>query len=504
MACNAWRGTLSRAGSLEIAMSSLAIAPRAAVRSTAQQTKTPTLSSAPKGARQALDASFEIREGAAKIAARPVHLPDGRLEGYAPAARFALRVGALQARSIRADDRRERPLATPALALAAAADRLAVALEAVAADPQDAPTPATLAALRRLLSWAQAQGEAWRAKAEPANDSRRRRDAGRPLAGLRFIDLFAGAGGFHLGLSAAGAQCVAACEIDPDARETYARNFGEGFAFHEDVREMADAELPEADILCAGFPCQPFSKAGDGEGFAAEGKGDLFFHLMTIARRVAPAWMLLENVPAFAGHDGGRTMERALDEIEALGYEVSARKLDAGRFGVAQRRERLFILATRLDVADAARAKRRAPFAWPTGADDSAVVADILEEAANEPSLDGAFAYDRQEPVGPSREIERVGFVKGRKKAQGYRIYSPKGKAVTLCAGSGGLGGQTGLYRIDGQVRRLTGRECARLAGFGDDFELPASVRVARRLFGNCVVAPVIEAIAREAGRAYA
>lgn len=173
---------------------------------------------------------------------------------------------------------------------------------------------------------------------------------------MRFVDLFAGLGGFHLGLKRLGHECVFACEIDPQLRALYRRNFG--FEPHGDIREVKPSEVPAHDILCAGFPCQPFSKAGEQEGLKCPDSGDILFRaLMKIVRLHSPKYILLENVANLERHDNGRTWKRRLKRrLEDAGYTVDARCLSPHRFGIPQARERFFVVAC-LDGLDG--------FAWP-------------------------------------------------------------------------------------------------------------------------------------------
>ncbi|MGE5554249.1 MAG: DNA (cytosine-5-)-methyltransferase [Betaproteobacteria bacterium] len=162
---------------------------------------------------------------------------------------------------------------------------------------------------------------------------------------MRFIDLFAGLGGFHLGLAQLGHECVFACEIDSELRDLYNLNFGIRPA--GDIRRITPDAIPPHDILCAGFPCQPFSKAGDQSGFEDPKSGDLFYHILKVLEYHEPDYLLLENVPNFERHDNGRTWELAKAHLRERGYEVDSRKLSPHRFGIPQIRERVFIVGSR-------------------------------------------------------------------------------------------------------------------------------------------------------------
>jgi DNA (cytosine-5)-methyltransferase 1 len=317
----------------------------------------------------------------------------------------------------------------------------------------------------------------------------------KPLAGYGFTDLFAGVGGFHQALANVGAHCVAAVEIDRAARETYLANYGSSFPLLGDIREVDATSFPNVDIVCGGFPCQPFSIAGDGEGYQANGKGELFFEIVRIAEAKRPKLILLENVPAFATHDGGLTCDLALDALTELGYAISLQLLDAAQYGVPQQRERLFMVGVRLDLAAGT-----TPFLFPEGMDDAKVVQDILEPRITKGRC--TTKMNRMRATPKAKRPILAGLIDGRN-TQGYRVYSPKGRGITLCAQSGGPGGQTGLYLVAGKPRKLTPRECARMQGFPDSFKPHSSSFHARKQFGNSVAVPVVAAIAKSIAHRY-
>jgi DNA (cytosine-5)-methyltransferase 1 len=170
---------------------------------------------------------------------------------------------------------------------------------------------------------------------------------------LRFIDLFSGLGGFHLALQALGHECVFACEIDPDLAELYEKNFG--FKPFADIRN-AYRKVPAHDILCAGLPCQPFSKAGEQLGFDCPQWGDLFEYVVKILKRHKPRFLLIENVPNLLRHDEGRTWARVCDTLRDAGYVIEFARLSPHMFGVPQIRERALIVGDRGGLSS---------FKWP-------------------------------------------------------------------------------------------------------------------------------------------
>lgn len=170
-----------------------------------------------------------------------------------------------------------------------------------------------------------------------------------PGRSLSFVDLFAGLGGFHLGLSSLGHHCVFASELDEELRALYQLNFG--LRPSGDIRDaVANGELPEHDIMCAGFPCQPFSKAGTQLGFSDPYSGDLFSVVVRIAKEKQPRFVLLENVPNFLYQRQGETWRAAKASLQAAGYTIDHRIYSPHHFGVPQIRERLFIVGAREDI----------------------------------------------------------------------------------------------------------------------------------------------------------
>lgn len=162
---------------------------------------------------------------------------------------------------------------------------------------------------------------------------------------MRFIDLFAGLGGFHLALQRLGHNCVFACEIDPSLQSLYEKNFK--LLPKGDIREIPVRDIPKHDVLCAGFPCQPFSKAGDQKGFDCPKWGDLFDYVLEIVKYHKPHYLILENVPNLKWHNNGITWQSMEAALKKLGYAVDSKCLSPHRFGIPQIRERIFIVGNR-------------------------------------------------------------------------------------------------------------------------------------------------------------
>ncbi len=171
---------------------------------------------------------------------------------------------------------------------------------------------------------------------------------------LRFIDLFAGLGGFHQGLVELGHQCVFACEIDPDLANLYRLNFG--IRPHADIRTLDLEAIPAHDVLCAGFPCQPFSKAGGQRGFECPQWGDLIDYVVRILRIHKPRYFIIENVPNLVRHRQGKTWKTIEHRLRLAGYSVQDQLLSPHDFGIPQVRERAFIVGDRDGLCG---------FSWP-------------------------------------------------------------------------------------------------------------------------------------------
>lgn len=304
-----------------------------------------------------------------------------------------------------------------------------------------------------------------------------------------FIDLFCGIGGFHLALESLGAKCVFASDIDSEACKTYRNNFK--IDPKGDITKIPTTQIPSHEILCGGFPCQPFSISGNKQGFNDEqGRGKLFFDIVRIARKHKPRVIILENVKNFEKHDGGKTLKEVYTKLNSIGYRTFHKVLCASDFGVPQHRERIYIVAFKKDL-------NIKEFIFPEPLNDYKVLKDLLiSQKDNE--IVGNYGVSRECIIdrnveNRTKDLIRIGRIgKGR---QGERIYSINGQAATLSSQGGGLGGKTGLYLINNKVRKLFPRECARLMGFPDNFKLADSQEKNYKQFGNSVVVDVIQVI---------
>ncbi len=190
---------------------------------------------------------------------------------------------------------------------------------------------------------------------------------------FRFVDLFAGLGGFHVAMKALGGRCVFASEIDDKLRSTYLANHGLMPA--GDIRKVRSEDIPEHDVLTAGFPCQPFSKAGSQLGFGCEVQGNLFFEIERIIATRLPKYIFLENVPNITAHDGGRTIREIIRRLNALDYDVDLRIFSPHEFGVPQHRQRAYIVGQHCGLNG---------FQWPMPPGIETDIRDVLDKNPRE------------------------------------------------------------------------------------------------------------------------
>lgn len=186
---------------------------------------------------------------------------------------------------------------------------------------------------------------------------------------FRFADLFAGLGGFHIALNRLGGECVFAAEIQPHLQDLYEANFN--IRPVGDIAETKPKDVPDHDVLTAGFPCQPFSKAGEQLGFECTKQGNLFFDVAAILKKKKPGFFILENVPNLLKHNGGQTWEQIQRELRELGYHIQAERFSPHHFGIPQIRERVYIVGSRYGLKE---------FEWPKIQTAETSVETVLED----------------------------------------------------------------------------------------------------------------------------
>jgi DNA (cytosine-5)-methyltransferase 1 len=303
----------------------------------------------------------------------------------------------------------------------------------------------------------------------------------------RFIDLFCGIGGFRIAFERAGARCLFSSDWDKYSQKTYAANFGD--APHGDITAVPVEQVPAHDILCGGFPCQPFSIAGVSKknslgrkhGFDDERQGNLFFAIRDILRHHRPAAFVLENVKNLKSHDKGRTFRVIYDTLaHELGYQVHYKIIDAQGV-VPQHRERIFLIGFR--------EPRYFEFPEFPAQGEGPRLGSILEKdvPAKYTLTPKLWAY--LQDYAKKHQAAGNGF--------GFGLVTAQSTTRTLSARYYKDGSEILISQGAGKTpRRLTPRECARLMGYPDDFKIAVSDTQAYRQFGNSVVVPVVERLA--------
>lgn len=303
------------------------------------------------------------------------------------------------------------------------------------------------------------------------------------MATIRYIDLFCGLGAFHTAFSISRRfRCVMACDIDEGVRRIYDANYG--LRPDGDIRSLDIATIPDCEILCAGFPCQPFSIAGNGEGFNDTQKGNLFYDILAIIDAKTPPMCILENVKNLMTHDGGRTYNTIRRELESRGYIVTSRVLNSAHYGSPQARQRIFIVAS-----------KRA-FVIPDATGEIVPVSTILDPTNQDAWDSRAYTlHPKSSPIRPGKphilfDVTSTTSLKGGR--QGERVYDVNSVGVTVCASSGGPGAKTGLYQVGDTIRRLSVSETLGMFGFPPTYTFPG-VTAEHALFylGNSIVVNV-------------
>jgi len=304
---------------------------------------------------------------------------------------------------------------------------------------------------------------------------------------IKFIDLFAGIGGIRLGFERAGCKCVWSNECEKSCAVTYIANFGGEDLVVKDIREIDSSEIRDFNILCGGFPCQPFSIAGVSKknslgkphGFEDKTQGTLFHEIARILGDKKPDAFFLENVKNLKNHDKGKTFVIIKEILENLGYSVYYSVINAKQL-VPQNRERIYIIGFK---------DRKLHFNFPNIPDKSPKIKDILwDNVPNKYTLSDHLWNYLQNYARKHRE-KGHGF--------GYGLVDFNSYTRTLSARYYKDGSEILIPQNGKNPRRLTPRECARLQGFPDNFKIPVSDTQAYKQFGNSVAVPVIEALAK-------
>lgn len=304
---------------------------------------------------------------------------------------------------------------------------------------------------------------------------------------FRFIDLFAGIGGFRMAFQNLGGHCVFSSEWNDYARKTYEANFGE--VPFGDITKIDENNIPDHDILVAGFPCQPFSIAGVSKknalgrahGFKDEAQGTLFFDIVRILDKKRPKAFLLENVKNLISHDKGKTFKVIQGAIRELGYSLHYKILDGKHF-VPQHRERIVMVGFDINVFGG-----QETFTYPDMPQADKMIRTILESDVNPKYTLSDKLWNYLQNYAAKHKAKGNGF--------GFGLTDMNSISRTMSARYYKDGAEILIPQEGKNPRRLTPRECARLQGYPDRFVIPVSDNQAYRQFGNSVVTPLMQAV---------
>jgi DNA (cytosine-5)-methyltransferase 1 len=288
---------------------------------------------------------------------------------------------------------------------------------------------------------------------------------------LKFIDLFAGIGGFHLALKSIGMECVFTSEIDKFARETYAANFKEKYLedpnlFNEDILKANFKKIPDFDILCGGFPCQPFSQAGYKKGFKDNKDGNLFFSIEEILRTKKPRAFFLENVRHLKNHDEGKTFKTIYKTLQKLNYTFDHKVIKASDFGLPQHRPRVYMVGFYKPLLKSM--YQELSFTFPREIPLKKTVSDIF----------GGFASTDMS----GKKERKIGFT--------LRVGGGKSPINDRRNWDG--------YIVNKKMVRINSRQGLEMMGFPKSFKMPVSENQAMKQLGNSVAVNVVKAIGKE------
>jgi DNA (cytosine-5)-methyltransferase 1 len=304
---------------------------------------------------------------------------------------------------------------------------------------------------------------------------------------IKFIDLFSGIGGFRIALESIGGQCVFSSDIDKWANKTYLLNFGE--RPRGDITKINAEKIPDHDVLCAGFPCQPFSIAGHRKGFC-DTRGTLFFEVERILKEKKPQAFILENVKGLINHDKGRTFETIKDSLKNLGYSIFYEVLNSKDYGVPQNRERIYIVGFKGNIEK---------FNFPKRLNIKVNAKKVLEP--------NPCGYEISEIASKHVDKHYRNFLDKKKFNEKYPLFateirpsrcSLRNDGISPClTAKMGTGGNNVPVLVT-EKRKLTVRECLRLQGFPESFKMKENYSQSYKQVGNSVTVPVVKAIAEE------
>lgn len=306
---------------------------------------------------------------------------------------------------------------------------------------------------------------------------------------MRVASLFAGIGGICLGFKQAGFDIVWANERDVAACKTYRFNLGDTYLQEGDIRIIQAKNIPDFDVLTAGFPCQSFSTAGFKKGFR-DPRGNLFFEIIRIVEEKHPRIILLENVENIIEHDNQKTFLTIFNSLSECGYDVKYRTMQPLDYaGIPQRRKRVFIVAFR-DIEDCD------AFSFPEEIEEKQKIDKIIDFSQKQHA---SYYYENNHPSYPELELKakigKIYFLKN-----DGSVYCSGTLCPTLIAGMGKFPDRIPVVKDNYGIRRLTIRECLRFQGFPEDFNISRdnTIEDAYKQIGNSVCVPIVNRIAIE------
>jgi DNA (cytosine-5)-methyltransferase 1 len=300
--------------------------------------------------------------------------------------------------------------------------------------------------------------------------------------------LFCGLGGFRLAFEKAGGKCVFSSDIDEPVQKTYAMNFGE--MPYGDITKIEAKDIPDHDILCAGFPCQPFSTAGRRLGFE-DTRGTLFFEVARILKEKKPLGFILENVKGLTNHDGGHTLEVILNTLDEIGYNYKYAVLNAKEYNVPQNRERWYCVGLRKDYKS-----NISDFEFPRKEELTVKLSDIIEQDIDISDYIVSKTCERNIKIFVEKKSVDVTPHTLAYDIRPSRCHFIKGDISNCLTAKMGTGGSN-VAVVVAQNRKLTERECLRIMGFPDDYKIGKGYQAYKQI-GNSVVVPVISKLAEE------
>jgi DNA (cytosine-5)-methyltransferase 1 len=319
---------------------------------------------------------------------------------------------------------------------------------------------------------------------------------------MKFIDLFCGIGGFRIAFESVGGECVFSSDIDKYACETYRANFNE-YPLN-DITKIDEKELPDFDILCAGFPCQPFSIGGLRKGFH-DTRGTLFYDIERILREKKPKAFILENVKGLANHDKGKTLEVIINKLskrvnyqqnekksnDCLNYDVHYRVINSKQFGVPQNRERIYIIGF----------EKNTNFQFPK-INKEKKITDIIDSSLDKNTISEILEknikthLEQHKKYSEIKDLEYLLAYEVRKSRCAFR-FDNLSPTLTAKMGTGG----NNVPVLVNHKRKLSTNECLRIQGYPKNFKIKPNYSQSYKQIGNSVSVPVIKALAKEMAR---